>query len=416
MGPNLGLALMGTSMKTDSQIPERLEIEKAELQKHPNRKVTYTAFEHALQKRGLAVGEHSIRNDLNRLQQQLDKRVFRLEIGRTGATLWQLDTTEDDEGSGSRPEVKKRLGIALWEFLLDIDLNADARSITAKYTPTRRLIEKMQALNGRTNVSILVDAGSTTRLAMRELLAVEHVPILRGKRAQPRSERIATDGEEAESQQQEEVEDGSDGLPTRASLLRPSIITNSLDIAREVARSPHFRDIQVRILGGDLRVERASICGPLAEMCIRAWNMHADVAVIGSTGSRRDYSGIRSFGCDDVSEARAKTAMLQMAWLRVLIMDSLKLNQPDVKNIFAPLSEQDVDLVVTDDGSGNDLKVSLKSEVDRFCREAQAAGVATLIVGDKKSQRFGESDKDPNPPDASAQRFVETISPEKRED
>ena len=160
-------------------------------------------------------------------------------------------------------------------------------------------------------------------------------------------------------------------------LVRPRIITNSISIANVVAKSDHKNDLQVRIIGGDLRIDRRSICGSLSDMCLEAWNQRADLALIGTTGYRNDLvSGVPGFGCDDIAEARLKGAMLEMAWLRVLIFDSSKLNTPEVSNIFSPLSDQMLDLVVTDDGAKN----GAADMVHQLCIDAKEASVNALIL------------------------------------
>jgi DeoR/GlpR family transcriptional regulator of sugar metabolism len=117
-----------------------------------------------------------------------------------------------------------------------------------------------------------VDAGSSTSFAIEQFLTSRSMPI-----------------------------QTSDGR-----LVRPTFITNSLEIADVVSRSDYPRDIPVRIIGGELRVEYGSICGPLTDICLSGWGgMGADVAIVGTTSYTHKF-GIPSFGCDDISEGRVK--------------------------------------------------------------------------------------------------------------
>lgn len=62
------------------------------------------------------------------------------------------------------------------------------------------------------------------------------------------------------------------------SFRRPTVITNALNIAADLARS----DFEVMLLGGTLRKNSLSVVGPLAEDVLK--EIHADIVFLGFDG------------------------------------------------------------------------------------------------------------------------------------
>jgi DeoR/GlpR family transcriptional regulator of sugar metabolism len=307
-------------------------------------------------------------------------RGHRLTIGRDYARIERSAMTVLEERTAQRVQTKRRLGIVLWQALFGVDLEGQRQGIEKVEVSLVRhstYVLKLEALRRKMSVNIMIDAGSSTSIAVEELLGVDSVPI-----------HVKTD----------------DGSPK---LFHPRFITNSLAIAKVVTESRHYNSIEVRLIGGDLRVDRGSICGTLTEICLAGWNMRADLSIVGATGFRVDYKGAPCFGCDDVSEARLKGAMLELGWFRVILLDSSKLKAPEVSSVFAPLSSDLIDLVVIDDGS----EINAQEQVQDFLRQASAAGVHTLLLKTESK----ETGKKNNGANSSQSSKSDVVSPTTRE-
>jgi DeoR/GlpR family transcriptional regulator of sugar metabolism len=262
-----------------------------------------------------------------------------------------------DERASSRPETKRRIGDVTWRLLftakwpdksLTFEVPADGARPAFAVFGTDRLKRKILAIRKKSPVGLFVDAGSSTTEAIAQLLDAKTMPI--------------------------RVDTG-----TGSRLLIPNITTNSPEIALMVSKSPHSGDIGVTLIGGELRPDRGSICGSLTQLWLNLWQskggLTGDVSIIGSTGYRNDRSGSPSFGSGHFDESQVKAAFLAATLLRVIILDSSKLNaEADAPNIFASMEVGNVDLVVIDDGENK------YDGVTAFRKEAQKHGVATAIV------------------------------------
>jgi DeoR/GlpR family transcriptional regulator of sugar metabolism len=293
----------------------------------------------------------------------------RLIVGRKNAYLERSNVIRViDDRAEHRREIKRKIGVVTWNLLFMANykdgqhiFNETCKDGTAfQVEGTRTLERKVAALRQQSPISICVDAGSTTRAAITELLNTEAMPI-----------HINT-GENA---------------PER--LIIPAIITNSPEIALEISKSKHRGDIPVTLLGGELRADRGSICGTLTQLWLNLWQsqngLAGDVSLIGSTGFRPDRKGTDCFGCGDLDESRVKGSFLSLTWLRVIIIDSSKLYSiVDSPKSFASLESGTVDLVVTDDGGTDD---NYRTAVTKFRNAARINDIATAMVVTTKGKQ-----------------------------
>jgi DeoR/GlpR family transcriptional regulator of sugar metabolism len=263
---------------------------------------------------------------------------------RTGICK-QTSETSDVKNNQEYAATKKAMGELLWKKLLDLGHLPQHKS---SFVESKSIRNKITVLRRRGMLSLVADAGTTTCAAVEALLNVDYLPL------QPASV-----------------------SPGNARFIRPVITTNSLRISNLVANHRHANEIELRLIGGSLRQDRASFCGPLAEMALNAIRTQSDITLVGTTGYRSAYDGTPSFGADDISESRIKTALLETSsLLRVVIFHSEKLKYPEVSSIFAALSPDSIDLVVTDDGKVTDAK----DEVRDFLETCRIADVATLML------------------------------------
>lgn len=222
------------------------------------------------------------------------------------------------------PAAKLQLGEALWHFLFGVAVTQSSDCAPPSYTShlPARLAGKLSAIQEKSDPSITIDAGSTTAYAFETLLRVDSIPFMRGT-----------------------VPPGP---------VTPTVMTNSPFIASLVRHSVHARSIPLRVIGGDVRADRASMCGRLSELALEAWELNTDISIIGTTGIRL-RGGSFEFWCDDVDEASIKRRMLGLgSHLRVLVFHSGKLLKAGGAKAFASLSSKVVDLLVVDDGNDPD--------------------------------------------------------------
>jgi DeoR/GlpR family transcriptional regulator of sugar metabolism len=96
-----------------------------------------------------------------------------------------------------------------------------------------------------------------------------------------------------------------------------TLVTNSTDVA--AALSGFRSSIQVIMLGGRLRKETQAFAGPLARSCIKAWNLHFDICMVGVLGvqSRKQFLNpkypvdVTDFMSDTLEEAETKQALFE---------------------------------------------------------------------------------------------------------
>ncbi|MGV3659648.1 MAG: hypothetical protein ACO1TE_05675 [Prosthecobacter sp.] len=343
---------------------------KALLRKNSNRRITIHQLDAQLKEifhPDVAVTPESIDHDLKEeLQIPGQIRGYRLHVSRCPKGDAKTRKEKEDkwvaalepvvaesivERREKNAEIKLRLGEVLWHYLFDLQLTTDGGEI--KYTRPNvlkfdRLRRKIAAVRAKSLIACAIDSGSSTGYAVEVLLRADAIPFRR-KSSQ-----------------------------TGVSLVRPSLITNSPSIASLVRHSIHAHEIALRIIGGDVRIERASMCGALSEISLDAWNLHSDISIIGTTGVRPD-AGTYAFGCDDILESRIKSRMLEMGTLlRVLIFDSSKCMEPAGAQVFTSLDAGLVDLIVMDQPPEEDKERC--HEVECLQLKAEAEGVGVLLA------------------------------------
>lgn len=133
---------------------------------------------------------------------------------------------------------------------------------------------------------------------------------------------------------------------SRAQPRNLSILTSSLDVAREVADLPNVEHV---LLGGQLRSQGGAVVGALALENLQRFTV--EVAFIGVSGFSEDGISVAT-----VAEAQVKAAVIERARHVVVPFDSTKAGATDFARICA-LDE--VDTVVMDDAA---------PEIEELCR------------------------------------------------
>ncbi len=137
---------------------------------------------------------------------------------------------------------------------------------------------------------------------------------------------------------------------------QPQIIyTTGLSCAMELAK---LTQPKVTIPGGALNRYSMSVCGIEGIKELEAVNF--DIVFMGITC----YSKETGFTCGAPEEAKLKQAALKNADLKVILLDSSKI---ETRGIFSICNLEDVDIIVSDD--------ELTAE---FLRDAASAGVTVL--------------------------------------
>lgn len=259
---------------------------------------------------------------------------------------------------------KIAIGTVLWNWLFDFDLLNESyrpspswekfKKSTSSLEVGKRLENKRRVLRNRSNLSMVVDAGSTNYLVIREFLRQEKFPFTI------------------------DVEEGGERFKR---LVNPIIVTNSIPMADLIERHPMRRSMTLRLIGGTARADRRSICGTLAlswlRMCFNEGNIvSSDISIVGSTGYDNSIYDVPSAGCDDAHENALKARLLDLGKFRVITMDSSKIVSASTTSQFAAITRANVDMLVIDDGSRHDLQ----GEIKRLCEEAQSNGVGVLIA------------------------------------
>lgn len=276
-----------------------------------------------------------------------------------GFKLEQVKLTRFMQRSSERLEVKIGLGYILWNWMLNVRPEEEVE-FQCKATHQSLVLGKLASLRQRVMLSIIADAGSSVTNAIRALLDVDSVPI------RPRL--------------REPEENEPDERDQQCRFITPHIITNALSIATMVANSKHADSIGLTLVGGGFHPDLSSICGSMTNQCLDSWGgsgtWKSDIAVIGTTGCWSHPTGTVGFACDDLEEAKLKGRWLDMAFFRVVIMDSSKMDAPPSGNIFAPLSSTAIDLLVIDDGKST----GAQDKVSNLRRKADKAGVSVLTL------------------------------------
>ena len=131
-----------------------------------------------------------------------------------------------------------------------------------------------------------------------------------------------------------------------------TIITNALNIAAELSGS----DLEVILIGGNLRKNSFSLVGPLAEDTLRRLN--ADILFLGVDGFDVEHG----LSTPNLLEARVNRAMMDVAKTTVAVCDSSKFGKRSLSLIAPPTTIQ---RVITDKGiRKSDLGALKKSGVE----------------------------------------------------
>jgi DeoR/GlpR family transcriptional regulator of sugar metabolism len=133
-----------------------------------------------------------------------------------------------------------------------------------------------------------------------------------------------------------------------AGLSSLTILTNAPHI--ENILEDTSTDTEVVMIGGQLRKDTLAYTGLLSDQCLNAWQIQFDVALVGTTSLDMRHGGkALCFACDSVDEARTKGLLLEKADIRCVVMDSSKCGRfRSSAFIFAPVSNNFIDLIITD--------------------------------------------------------------------
>lgn len=128
-----------------------------------------------------------------------------------------------------------------------------------------------------------------------------------------------------------------------------TVVTNSLPIAAELARSARTR---VVVIGGTLRTPELSMVGPRAVEAIASYR--AATAFLGVPALDAEHG----FTADGDAEAATDAAFIAMAQRTVVLADHTKLGRVSTTHVV-PLSS--VGTVVTDSGAASDVVDGLRA-------------------------------------------------------
>jgi len=162
-----------------------------------------------------------------------------------------------------------------------------------------------------------------------------------------------------------------------------TVITNCPSIAT------HLQDPELPVglvmLGGRLRKSTVAFAGELTERCWASMGLHPDIAFVGTTslrsrersiGGETDYE-LMGFYSDSEEESRTKSTILHQSMLKVVLMDASKCDKDRTSAfIFAPVSREHVDLVIT----AVPIKEEKNKNFENCVRAMWRAGVAVLVL------------------------------------
>ncbi|WP_291635782.1 DeoR/GlpR family DNA-binding transcription regulator [Clostridium sp.] len=122
-----------------------------------------------------------------------------------------------------------------------------------------------------------------------------------------------------------------------------TVLTNSLDIAYELAKKP---DVEVIVTGGALRWETRAMVGSVADNTLK--NFRVDKAFIGTNG----ICIIDGLTTPNIIEANTKREMIKIAKQTIVVCDHTKFGTVS----FAKIVDLDsVDMIITDNQLENEL-------------------------------------------------------------
>ncbi|BES64723.1 DeoR/GlpR family DNA-binding transcription regulator [Gottschalkiaceae bacterium SANA] len=131
--------------------------------------------------------------------------------------------------------------------------------------------------------------------------------------------------------------------------MRITIITNSLDIAQEVAHHP---DMTLILCGGILRHDTRALMGPVAE---RQWREYrADLAFIGCNAVHPDFGVMTTNAVDTYS----KRAIREISKKSYMVAETAKFGRTSLHRIF---SFSEIDGIITDVSDPNGIKRAIQN-------------------------------------------------------
>jgi len=133
--------------------------------------------------------------------------------------------------------------------------------------------------------------------------------------------------------------------------IRLTIVTNSTIVFKELVGN---NNLELIMIGGKVKTNTLAAVGPLALDTLKHFNV--EKAFIGTNGVSLDIGLTTS----DLDEAMIKTAMIQAAKIRYLMVDHSKFNKVYL-NTFASLSM--IDVLITDAKTD---KILLKNIIDAY--------------------------------------------------
>jgi DeoR/GlpR family transcriptional regulator of sugar metabolism len=247
---------------------------------------------------------------------------------------------------------------------------APAHQVDVAACPTRSIVcDQIQRLP-----EVLKTVTEHTKHLQRSRIQPDHPGLTAGAQLQAKVERVlkflqtywsrphrsigidaGTTTEEASHFMMELRKADRKGGPNLLSLFTnsPGILNQYRNFAEELAAHPERTPsgvLEVISIGGRLRVETDALTGELARRCLESWNLHLDIAIIGSTNINFQDGLLR---CDSEDEALTKSTFLHRSTLRCIVADSSKFRWDFVMSSFpfVPIDSDHVDLIITDDSA-----------------------------------------------------------------
>ncbi len=333
---------------------------KTHIEKFPNK---------ASKKGEKTVGHAEVRTAIEDLN---SKFLFRsgaqvkIKAGKSGPTATAELVRDHQETRTAREQHRPKCKTNLAKLFYEVIFKCSFKNPKIEFTShgstkaKERLNTKLIEIWEKPKVNLALDSGSTTtQIAQLMVQQVVKLPL--------------------------DIDLDIDGTPEKKTITF-RIITNSPSIAHSLTASKKVTNTTaVCIIGGQIRSERDSVCGLLAQQALKDWQFNFDLSVIGVTGYR---SG--KVYCDDPAEAEMKSELLSRGNLKVLLFDSAKLRRKYFIREFAQIIPSLVDLVLVDDGIANEHS----EDVENFVERAKDNGVVCMVLKTKKSKNSEQAKKE----------------------
>lgn len=322
-------------------------------------------------------------------KERMEKRAAEKSDLSIALLHWIFDARNAMAGYGATSKtVPVPLEGGLTNYPFDKPLNARfnwAREEPEKSFIERRLLRKRNAARNRTVLSIMVDSGSTTHTWVENFLSTSSFPLRvpienATETSDPDTEQTAKDR-------------GTGRKQFRHRQVEPSMLTNSLAIAELIGSdsNKHRRQMILRVIGGTERPERRSLSGDFALLWTRMLKGMGgvDLTVVGTTGIRENRHGAWSLYMDDPIECELKREFLHMAGFKIVICDSSKILSGSCLHEYAPVNENSVDLIVTDDpfpDGAVDVDTDSYHHFQSFMEGAREQNVGVMAVSQGPSK------------------------------